>query len=607
MSLGQKPLYYSYLPSNNVWVLTYKDDAMLISILKGVIWDKANGKYIVISPDTMRANEGFITNFGYKLHPNSPIRPDGSPNVATDGSDARRSEVAFKASSAVEQLVATARASSQGGILGSQQNPYQVSDVSTRLVSGVKSIFGNDEIWVSGEISDFSVKDGNCYLTLLEFGGVGAKKYEIKAVVWRSVWTRIVNDFTTEQVEVPKKGDRVCVLCTVDYYDLKTQINLRVLKFDMHYAEAEFFKAKGEIIAKLRKNGLFDLNKALPMHEAPFRLAVFSSHDAAGFDDICKKLRQSNYPFEITLFNIALQGNNVERTFLDAMKLLNQIGEDKFDYALIVRGGGGAADLMWFNNYNIAEAIARSSIRFMVALGHNRDTMMSVLDEMCDSAIVPADAASLLIDRIRLIKQDVEQCESVFLQACHERMRVARDNVAWLGSQLLMQAQRRLDESHNKVERSESDLRKAACDQLMAQKANCLALSRNLHLGVEYRNQLQATRFDNALKEIRMLSHARLDRHKANLTHDAQTLKMRFDMAMQSQTHNLELLADLVRARDPRELLRRGFVCLSNSEGKRLTSDNDVKPDEQIRATLIDGALNLLVKSVLEKKDGKEN
>jgi len=60
-----------------------------------------------------------------------------------------------------------------------------------------------------------------------------------------------------------------------------------------------------------------------------------------GYQDFIKQLgnNQFGYDYELTLFEIALQGQNTESTVINALKQVNKRSKE-YDCIVIVRGGG---------------------------------------------------------------------------------------------------------------------------------------------------------------------------------------------------------------------------------------------------------------------------
>ena len=144
----------------------------------------------------------------------------------------------------------------------------------------------------------------------------------------------------------------------IDSYLMNNKPSFIVSEVDVYFEEGDFYKEKLIIENRLKEQGILDNNKKLPMPFLPLRLAVFSNESSAGWGDFIKKIYESMFPFEITIFQTALQGKELEPAMMKAFEMLEKYGTDKFDVGVILRGGGATKDLYDFNNYRIAEYIA---------------------------------------------------------------------------------------------------------------------------------------------------------------------------------------------------------------------------------------------------------
>ncbi|MCX6260822.1 MAG: exodeoxyribonuclease VII large subunit, partial [Bacteroidia bacterium] len=102
------------------------------------------------------------------------------------------------------------------------------------------------------------------------------------------------------------------------------------------------------------------------------------------------------YVFYTTLFETPMQGRETESGLI---KALDRIAShlDKFDLAVIIRGGGSQTDLSWFDNYNIAYYITQFPLPVITGIGHEKD--LSVTDIVAHRSLkTPTAVADFLID-----------------------------------------------------------------------------------------------------------------------------------------------------------------------------------------------------------------
>ena len=117
-------------------------------------------------------------------------------------------------------------------------------------------------------------------------------------------------------------------------------------------------RRRQEIIATLKAEGVFDLNKSIGIPMFAQRIAVISSETAAGYGDFCAQLADNPYGFQFRtrLFPAVMQGEMVEKSIIDALDSINAEIEE-FDVVVIIRGGGATSDLSGFDTLALAENV----------------------------------------------------------------------------------------------------------------------------------------------------------------------------------------------------------------------------------------------------------
>ena len=91
----------------------------------------------------------------------------------------------------------------------------------------------------------------------------------------------------------------------------------------------------------------------------------------------------------MTLFPVKVQGVELKPTLLTGLSWF-AAREHEYDVLCIVRGGGSRSDLAWFDDRDVALAVARHPLKIVVGIGHQRD--QSVLDAIAHSEKTPTAA-----------------------------------------------------------------------------------------------------------------------------------------------------------------------------------------------------------------------
>ena len=145
------------------------------------------------------------------------------------------------------------------------------------------------------------------------------------------------------------------------------------------------------------------MNALLPLPALPRRLAVISSPTAAGWRDFTRQLQEkgSGYHFEVQLFPALMQGAEAPASIiaaLDAVAAALDADATAFDAVLILRGGGGAMDLVCFDDYELAVNVAQFPLPVLTGIGHDHD--YHVVDQVAHTSVkTPTALADWLVER----------------------------------------------------------------------------------------------------------------------------------------------------------------------------------------------------------------
>lgn len=257
-------------------------------------------------------------------------------------------------------------------------------------------------LWITAEISELKVnRSGHCYLELIEkrrdAGANGVPAAQARAVVWRSAYPRIAAYFEAQTGAPLAAGMQILAQVLVDYHELYG-FSLQINDIDPAYTLGDMARQRRETIARLQQDGVWELNRELPLPIVVQRVAVISSPQAAGYRDFRKELAASPYRIETTLFEAVMQGATAEASVIEALCAVAE-RQEAFDAVVIVRGGGSQSDLNCFNAYRLASYVAQFPLPVLTGIGHDKDE--SVADLVAHTPLkTPTAVAAWLVDRM---------------------------------------------------------------------------------------------------------------------------------------------------------------------------------------------------------------
>jgi exodeoxyribonuclease VII large subunit len=256
-----------------------------------------------------------------------------------------------------------------------------------------------DHYWVVAEILELHDRR-HCYLELIEKSEEDESLLaRVRATIWASRYGMLRPFFETATGTRLKSGIKILCKASVEFHPLYG-LSLNITDIDPSYTLGDLARKKQEVIQRLHKEGVFDMNKELPFPLVPQRIAVISSETAAGYGDFIKSIRHNRhgFRFDTRLFPAVMQGDEAPSSISSAMEKIFE-SEAEFDCVALVRGGGSKADLESFNQYELAYFITQFPLPVITGIGHERDE--SVADMVAHHALkTPTAVAEFLVDQL---------------------------------------------------------------------------------------------------------------------------------------------------------------------------------------------------------------
>ena len=139
----------------------------------------------------------------------------------------------------------------------------------------------------------------------------------------------------------------------------------------------------------LSKLGLWPKRKKKLPNEI-LNIAVISGSDSEAIKDFQENYAREGGKANVVYKSVSLSGENAPREIAEMINQLNL--EADIDVIVLARGGGRSVEINIFDDLLIAEAICRSSIPIMTAIGHA--SHKTVADHVADfSVTTPTEAA----------------------------------------------------------------------------------------------------------------------------------------------------------------------------------------------------------------------
>ena len=288
----------------------------------------------------------------------------------------------------------------------------------SKLKEGVELLFPK-RIWVKAEVSAVKARNGgHCYLELSQSSDKGLVA-KTSAIIWASKYRILAPYFMSVTGSPLQEGMVILVQVQVNYSELYG-LSLIIDDIDPEYSLGIKELERQKTIERLQKEGLMGLQKGLELPLLPYRLAIISAEDAAGYRDFIRHLEENPYGFSLscTLFPALMQGADCPQSIISALDAVVDSGAD-WDAVLILRGGGAKLDLACFDDYSLAAVIAQYPLPVLTAIGHDQDF------HVCDMVAYEfLKTPTALADYIL----DIYQCEDERISTLETRIRLGLTN-----------------------------------------------------------------------------------------------------------------------------------------------------------------------------------
>ncbi|HAM80279.1 exodeoxyribonuclease VII large subunit [Ornithinibacillus bavariensis] len=422
-------------------------------------------------------------------------------------------------------------------------------------------------IWLKGEISNFKLHSrGHMYLTIKD------DQARINAVMFAGN-----NRYLKFK---PEDGMKVLIRGEISLFEAAGQYQLYIQQMEPD-GVGSLYLAFEQLKEKLRNQGYFDPLHKREIPKFPQHIGVITSPTGAAVRDILSTIKR-RYPIvQITVLPVLVQGINAAKSIANTIEKANQMAD--FDVIILGRGGGSIEELWSFNEEIVADAIFKSTIPIISAVGHETDVTIS--DYVADlRAPTPTGAAELavpsrleLADKISKLRQSLHSLMALQLKHHQNHLnRLVQSYAFKYPEHLLRQKELELDNKREQIDR--------AMQRILHNKNE-----RYNNFSTRLLTQHPKRQLDHAIKQLNQL-----------IKQNNQAMKQIVERDTVKLGRSLEKLTLL----NPLEIMKRGFAIPYTQSGDIIKSRTQVNTSDQISIHLKDGVLTCEVTEVKEINHG---
>lgn len=481
-------------------------------------------------------------------------------------------------------------AASAAGAAGS----LTISQFVTEVESVLKQRFPKS-VWLVGEIQNLSQRPTASYFQLAEPKNASmTSTVSVSALIWSNKVQLLRRTMGAELYDkVMTEGMQVRMLCQVRLYKDRGSVSLTVMEIDPAYSEGVLALQRQKVLKALRAKGVAELNARLRPAILPLRIGLISAPDSRAINDFLHQLFQFGYPGDVIVHPARMQG---EKTSPEVCLALSNLAEPRLalDYIVITRGGGSAADLRFFDDESLGEAICRCPIPVIAAIGHHDDR--SVAEEVAfRREKTPTAAAVFVLQGIAMVRDFLGQSVQKISRDVRRHSLSHEDRLQLMVSRIKQQSSSRLSLEQNRLVAQHRNLSIGCQNAVHRHQQRLSGLTRQFSHNLSQYHFEQMTKLQSLSEGLKQAGLASITRFDASLARGGHRLKSLGDSHIFRGQKQLSAFETALEKNDPKEWRKRGLLRLTTAEGKIVRSLADVNQEQQLSARLPDGYLDVTV------------
>ena len=405
----------------------------------------------------------------------------------------------------------------------------------TQVNNYIRNLFSRDyalsRISVKGEISNCKYhSSGHIYFTMKD------RDSQLSCIMFASSRAGGLSFKLSDGQQIEAQGQ-------ISVYEKSGSYQLYVRSCRLSGA-GELYERFLRLKEELNEMGMFDqlYKKQIPLYCR--RIGIVTSPTGAAIRDIINVSKRRNPYAELVLYPALVQGDDAAASIARGIARLDALG---LDVLIVGRGGGSIEDLWAFNTETVAQAIFNAETPIISAVGHETD--YTIADFVADlRAPTPSAAAELANFDYEALTEELEAKKQMLSHSMRFAVNAVRSE--------LISKRERLNRQSPKA-------------------------------------RLQDNRHSLESAALRMSHAARLktDNVRYKLKNSSQKLDASMMASLSLTKQRLSVLAARLDGVSPLKRISSGYGYLEDSEGRAITSIEDVRSGDTFTAYVRDGRI----------------
>lgn len=454
--------------------------------------------------------------------------------------------------------------------MGVSGSPYiRLSELLSYVDDALRTTLGEKTWWILAEIRERNDKGEYIYFELAEKAENGNDLVaKVRASVWRREAIAAFRNFEDITGKRPEAGMQVLVRAGVAFHPVHG-LALQLFDIDSQHMLGQLELLRRQTIAQLAAqpevrmiDGRLETpNKRIALPEVIQHIAIITSASAAGYQDFIDSLKNNlfGYRFHVRNYFSIVQGEKAAESMRDQLLAVYkdlQAGQPT-DAVVLIRGGGAQSDLLPFDQFRLAIALARFPVPVIAGIGHLKNE--SVADMVVHTSVkTPTQAAEFLIDHNRAYEEEIE---------------AVREMIILRTQNLLAVMNRKLDHYAARINNGAVTL---------------------VHTRTRQLERLRDTLRAGATAGINVATN-RINEKRVQFAGLAERL-------IYLNKHHLDKLENTMRLLDPMIVLKRGYVMVTKDE-QLITSAKKLNSGEKLTLHFSDGKAESVITAINTSPD----
>ncbi len=440
---------------------------------------------------------------------------------------------------------------------------FTVSELNRTVKEYLEGTRAFKNIYIQGEISNITYyKSGHLYFTLKD------NKASVKCAVFRYMIKGVPTDL--------KEGDQVKLLGSATLYEQGGSFQIIGEHLEKQNKLGELYEKFEKLKKYYFELGYFneEIKKKLP--RVPLNIGVVTAETGAAIRDIINTVHKRFRNVNIYLYPSKVQGEGAAYEVARGIEVFNRESVRErlnLDFIIIGRGGGSIEDLWAFNEEPVIEAVYKSDLPVISAVGHEIDNLLSDLTADVRAA-TPTQAIEISVPLKSDLIQELEYRKNLLNKHLMNEITLMKNNLEKRKSNYIIRNfLNMLIEKKMMIIDKENRLNKSLKYKITASSEKLTVIKR----------LLSKIRFEDKIKE-----------KKEELTDTEKILTKLIIEKIKDYKNNLEYKKAVIAKYNSGEILKQGYT-ITKHKGKLIVKKENLKKDDEITTVFSDGEIKSIV------------